>query len=37
MRRPRWSPALQLIVGQSVTPAANDNEQIEPMVPVMEQ
>jgi transposase len=30
-------PALQLIVGQSVTPAANDKEQIEPMVEVMEQ
>jgi len=30
-------PALQLIVGQSVTPAANDKEQIEPMVQVMEQ
>jgi len=30
-------PALQLIVGQSVTPAANDKEQIEPMVEVIEQ
>jgi transposase len=30
-------PALQLIVGQSVTPAANDKEQIEPMVQVIEQ
>ena len=29
-------PALQLIVGQSVTPAANDKEQIEPMVQVIE-
>jgi len=28
---------LQLIVGQSVTPAANDKEQIEPMVQVIEQ
>jgi Transposase DDE domain len=30
-------PRLQLIVGQSVTPAANDKEQIEPMVQVIEQ
>lgn len=30
-------PALQLIVGQSVTEAANDKEQIEPMVQVIEQ
>src|SRR5229473_3567795 len=30
-------PGLQLIVGQSVTPAANDKEQIEPMVQVIEQ
>ncbi len=30
-------PALQLIVGQSVTPAANDKEQIEPMVQVIAQ
>jgi hypothetical protein len=30
-------PALQLIVGQSVTPAANDKEQVEPMVQVIEQ
>lgn len=30
-------PALQLIVGQSVTPAANDKQQIEPMVQVIEQ
>ncbi len=30
-------PALQLIVGQSVTPAANDKEQIEPMVEVIEE
>jgi hypothetical protein len=30
-------PVLQLIVGQSVTPAANDKEQIEPMVQVIEQ
>jgi len=30
-------PALQWIVGQSVTPAANDKEQIEPMVQVIEQ
>jgi len=30
-------PALQLIVGQSVTQAANDKEQIEPMVEVIEQ
>ena len=29
-------PALQLIVGQSVTPAANDKEQVEPMVEVIE-
>jgi hypothetical protein len=29
-------PALQLIVGQSVTPAANDKEQIEPMLQVIE-
>ena len=29
-------PALQLIVGQSVTPAANDKEQIEPMLRVIE-
>ena len=28
---------LQLIVGQSVTPAANDKQQIEPMVQVIEQ
>src|SRR6202162_3952163 len=33
MRRRR----LQLIVGQSVTPAANDKQQIEPMVQVIEQ
>jgi len=30
-------PALQWIVGQSVTPAANDKEPIEPMVQVIEQ
>ena len=30
-------PRLQLIVRQSVTPAANDKEQIEPMVQVIEQ
>src|SRR5216684_7609560 len=30
-------PALQLIVGQSVTPAANDKQQIEQMVQVIEQ
>jgi transposase len=30
-------PGLQLIVGQSVTPAANDKEQIEPMGQVIEQ
>src|SRR6266436_1670328 len=30
-------PRLQLIVGQSVTPAANDKEQIESMVQVIEQ
>src|SRR6202163_3170732 len=30
-------PVLQLIVGQSVTPAANDKEQLEPMVQVIEQ
>ena len=30
-------PRLQLIVGQSVTPAANDKEQLEPMVQVIEQ
>ena len=30
-------PGLQLIVGQSVTPAANDKEQVEPMVQVIEQ
>lgn len=30
-------PALQLILGQSVTPAANDKQQIEPMVQVIEQ
>ena len=30
-------PGLQLIVGQSVTPAANDKEQIEPMVQVIKQ
>jgi len=30
-------PALQLIVGQSVTPAANHKPQIEPMVQVIEQ
>ena len=30
-------PALQLIVGQSVTAAANDKEQVEPMVQVIEQ
>ncbi len=30
-------PRLQLIVGQSVTPAANDKEQIARMVPVIEQ
>jgi transposase len=30
-------PALQLIVGQSVTQAANDKEQVEPMVQVIEQ
>jgi len=30
-------PVLQLIVGQSVTPAANDKQQIEPMVQVIEQ
>jgi transposase len=30
-------PGLQLIVGQSVTPAANDKEQLEPMVQVIEQ
>ncbi len=30
-------PALQLIVGQSVTPAANDKEQVAPMVEVIEQ
>ena len=30
-------PALQLIVGQSVTPAANDKQKIEPMVQVIEQ
>jgi transposase len=30
-------PALQLIVGQSVTPAANDKEQVAPMVQVIEQ
>lgn len=30
-------PGLQLIVGQSVTPAANDKQQIEPMVQVIEQ
>ena len=29
-------PSLQLIVGQSVTPAANDKEQIAPMVQVIE-
>jgi hypothetical protein len=29
-------PVLQLIVGQSVTPAANDKQQIEPMVQVIE-
>src|ERR1700719_4585881 len=32
-----WEPVLQLIVGQSVTPAANDKQQIEPMVQVIEQ
>jgi hypothetical protein len=31
------APGLQLIVGQSVTPAANDKQQIEPMVQVIEQ
>src|ERR1700691_3228321 len=30
-------PLLQLIVGQSVTPAANDKQQIEPMVQMIEQ
>ena len=30
-------PALQLIVGQSVTAAANDKEQVEPMLQVIEQ
>ena len=30
-------PGLQLMVGQSVTPAANDKEQIEPMVQVIKQ
>src|SRR6202140_3113093 len=30
-------PVLQLIVGQSVTPAANDKQQIEPMVQVEQQ
>jgi transposase len=30
-------PALQLIVGQSVTPATNDKEQVAPMVEVIEQ
>ena len=30
-------PALQLIVGQSVTSSANDKEQIEPMVQAIEQ
>jgi FkbM family methyltransferase len=30
-------PALQLIMGQSVTSAANDKEQVEPMVRVIEQ
>jgi hypothetical protein len=30
-------PVLQLIVGQSVTPAANDKPQIEPLVQVIEQ
>lgn len=30
-------PALQLIVGQSVTAAANDKEQVEPMVQVIEE
>jgi hypothetical protein len=30
-------PVLQLIVGQSVTPAANDKQQIEPMVQMIEQ
>src|SRR5712671_3069678 len=30
-------PVLQLIVGPSVTPAANDKQQIEPMVQVIEQ
>lgn len=30
-------PGLQLIVGQSVTPAANDKEQVAPMVQVIEQ
>jgi transposase len=30
-------PRLQLIVGQSVTPATNDKKQVEPMVEVMEQ
>ena len=30
-------PALELIVGQSVTPAANDQEQVEPMLQVIEQ
>src|SRR5712671_5468494 len=30
-------PVWQLIVGQSVTPAANDKQQIEPMVQVIEQ
>ncbi len=36
-RRRQWSRRLRLIVGQSVTPAANDKEQIEPMVQVIEQ
>ena len=31
------SAGLQLIVGQSVTPAANDKEQIQPMVQVIKQ
>jgi transposase len=30
-------PGLQLIVGQSVTPATNDKEQVQPMVEAMEQ
>ena len=30
-------PGLQLIVGQRVTPAANDKEQLEPMMQMIEQ